>query len=59
MVLLGGLRHHPLVVLADEFLELDKIILSVQPLRGLIGQGRGRLVLVRSVQRVLKSRFEL
>jgi len=59
MVLLGGLRQHPLVVLADELLELAKIILSVQPLRGLIGQGRRDLVLVRSVQRVLESRFEL
>jgi len=58
MVLLG-LRQHPLVVLADELLELAEIILSVQPLRGLIGEGRGRLVLVRSVQRVLESRFEL
>jgi hypothetical protein len=59
MVLLGGLRQHPLVVLADELFELAKIILSVQPLRGLIGQGRGALVLVRNVQRVLESRFEL
>ena len=58
MVLLG-LRQHPLVVLADELFELAKIILSVQPLRGLIGQGRGALVLVRNVQRVLESRFEL
>lgn len=58
MVLLG-LRQHSLIVLADELLELAKIILSVQPLRVLIGEGRGRLVLVRSVHRVQESRFEL
>jgi hypothetical protein len=58
MVLLG-LRQHSLIVLADELLELAKIILSVQPLRILIGERRRGLVLVRSVQRVQESRFEL
>ena len=61
VLLLGGLRQNSLIVLADKFFELAKIIVCVQPLRGMIGdRRRAALVLIRSgVQRVLESRFEL
>jgi len=58
MVLLG-LRQNSVIVLTDEFFEFAKIILCVQPLRGLLGEGRRALVLISKVQRVLESRFEL